>query len=468
MAFKEKITNETDWQSKLSSLQERMLYMFRDELLVDVTFIVDPNNEEKGNNKFSAHKLVLGSTSPVFYSMFYGELKEKSDVINIPDVTVDAFRCLLKHIYKDILELTVETAFSTLYASKKYCISSLSDICIDFLKSNLSTENVLLIFSNALQFDEDELAEICIKFIDEYAFEILNLSTFLDISYDALIFILKRETLNCSEVNIFNALVRWSLAECKRNGMKEDEITPSDQRNAVKDAIKLIRFPAMTVKEFANGPARSKLLTESEKNILFIRFNSSTSKPEVPFSLSPRRPVKFLPKLKACNTYSQLSRIQGLDYTLSNWLGFKVNKPIFIAGCGLFGPIEEGDVWFVEVKLTTSIDAQEYLAEISKPLTSNDEDYHLLVLFDYPIPVEAGKQYHFHVYIRKSSLTFDLGKNLLLRQTVHNFSANDTVEFNLTSLTERTAISEILFYNPIDKLDFKKVTEFTDNNYFPN
>ena len=50
------------------------------------------------------------------------------------------------------------------------------------------------------------------------------------------------------------------------------EINRDNRRKVLCDAIALIRFPLMTVEEFALGPAQSGTLTERETVDLFLYF----------------------------------------------------------------------------------------------------------------------------------------------------------------------------------------------------
>lgn len=67
---------------------------------------------------------------------------------------------------------------------------------------------------------------------------------------DTLVAVLERDTLGIREVRLFNAVVRWSEAECQRQQL---QVTPENKRKALGKALGLIRFPLMTIEEFAAG-----------------------------------------------------------------------------------------------------------------------------------------------------------------------------------------------------------------------
>ena len=59
------------------------------------------------------------------------------------------------------------------------------------------------------------------------------------------------------------------------------------QRRVLGRALSLVRFPLMTVEEFAAGAAQSGLLTDREVVQLFL-YHTVQPRPDVPFSDAPR------------------------------------------------------------------------------------------------------------------------------------------------------------------------------------
>ena len=78
-----------DWQFG-KTLPDRMNYMLQNERMCDVTFHVGANR-----TPIKAHKFMLASASPVFYSMFDGPMAEMGDV-SIPDIEANIFKDILK------------------------------------------------------------------------------------------------------------------------------------------------------------------------------------------------------------------------------------------------------------------------------------------------------------------------------------------------------------------------------------
>lgn len=67
---------------------------------------------------------------------------------------------------------------------------------------------------------------------------------------DTLVAVLERDTLGVREVRLFGAAVRWAEAEAQRQQL---QTTPENKRRVLGKALSLIRFPLMTIEEFAAG-----------------------------------------------------------------------------------------------------------------------------------------------------------------------------------------------------------------------
>ena len=88
--------NNKNWQTTKPTIRERSKYVFNNDLFSDVKFVArGPNGESESKQVIPAHKFVLSISSPVFEAMFYGELAETTDSIELPDCEYDS---LLKSV----------------------------------------------------------------------------------------------------------------------------------------------------------------------------------------------------------------------------------------------------------------------------------------------------------------------------------------------------------------------------------
>lgn len=178
-----------NWQATKTTVKERLSFLFNNEILCDVHFIV---GKEANQQIIPAHKFVLSVGSAVFDAMFNGVLATKSDEVELPDVEPAAFLHLLKFLYSDEVRIGPESVMTTLYTAKKYAVAALEEHCVDFLKSNLGTDNAFLLLTQARLFDEPQLAALCLEMIDKNTADALNAEGFTDIDQDTLNAVLER------------------------------------------------------------------------------------------------------------------------------------------------------------------------------------------------------------------------------------------------------------------------------------
>lgn len=82
-----------NWQATKTTVKERFAFMFNNEILCDVHFIVGRDIQQQ---RIPAHKFVLSVGSAVFDAMFNGTLATRADEIELPDVEPAAFLALLR------------------------------------------------------------------------------------------------------------------------------------------------------------------------------------------------------------------------------------------------------------------------------------------------------------------------------------------------------------------------------------
>jgi BTB/POZ domain-containing protein 1/2 len=151
--------------------------------------------------------------------------------------------------------------------AKKYAVPALENACVDFLKHNLSPDNAFMLLTQARLFDEPQLAALCLEMIDKHTTDaiaaegtidlwtihIFYYPGFTDIDLETLCAVLERDTLRIREAPLYAAIVRWSTEDCHRQQLP---VTPENQRDVLGRALNLIRFPLMTVEEFAQSAGK--------------------------------------------------------------------------------------------------------------------------------------------------------------------------------------------------------------------
>lgn len=128
-------------------------------ITADVHFIFEAE-AEADVVKISANKAVLAASSPVFNAMFNGELKEKGD-IKLVDVSSAAFKEFLQFFYEHQVKLTMDNIADVVKLIDKYDVAGGNPICVNFLKQNLTFDNILWGLNLSIKFRLNELKTFC-------------------------------------------------------------------------------------------------------------------------------------------------------------------------------------------------------------------------------------------------------------------------------------------------------------------
>ncbi|XP_070542420.1 BTB/POZ domain-containing protein 2-like [Ptychodera flava] len=371
-----------NWQATKTAVKERFAFMFNNEILSDVHFIV---GKDMQTQRIPAHKFVLSVGSAVFYAMFNGGMATQSAEVELPDVEPAAFLALLRFLYSDEVQIGPETVMTTLYTAKKYAVPALESACVDFLKRNLSADNAFMLLTQARLFDEPQLAALCLETIDKNTAEALSAEGFTDIDLDTLCVVLERDALGIKECKLFSAVVRWAEAECHRQQISP---TPENRRSVLGRALTLIRFPLMTVEEFASGAAQSGILQDREVVSLFLHF-----------TVNPKPPVEFPDNPRCCLTGKE-QNIQRFQQIETRWgysgtsdrIRFSVNRRIFVVGFGLFGSIHGPADYQVNIQII-HVDSTNVLGQNDTGFSSDGSDSTFRVMFKEPVEICPNVNY---------------------------------------------------------------------------
>ena len=125
------------------------------EIPTDVIFRVTEKDSEKTGEVW-AHWLLLAGSSPVFRKQFFGPMKEKQEVIEIQDTTVEAFTVMINFMYRapavsfTILQNCPQKLCEILNISERYQVVSLTGIVKECLqKLNITSQNMMFTAATA-------------------------------------------------------------------------------------------------------------------------------------------------------------------------------------------------------------------------------------------------------------------------------------------------------------------------------
>ena len=366
--------------------------MFNNDRFSDVKFVVRKmDGEIESKYVIPAHKFVLSISSPVFEAMFYGELAETKDSIELPDCEYESLLELFRFMYSDEANLSGSNVMGVLYLAKKYMVPSLADKCTDYLQDKLDTSNAFSILPKAHQFDEKKLVKRCWKVIDEHCEEALKSDGFATLERSLIEEVVKRDTLNIEEVELFKAVDSWATKKCKEEGLTADGNVK--RKLLGENIVKAIRFPVMKQQDFAGVVLDTKILTQDEVFDVVKYFNSVLSSP-VGF------PVKKRLCAFACCRFENLDNVDSshsYSFGKKDCLIFTVDETISLLGVTLFG--SENSKYSVTIRIKKLDVSGEYLSSVSSifPSVLIEGEFHSFygfrILFPLPIVIERGIRY---------------------------------------------------------------------------
>ncbi len=385
------------------TIRERCKFMFNNELLSDVKFVVrDSQGGSESMKKIPAHKFLLAISSPVFFAMFYGELAETRDSIDISDCEYKSLLELFRFMYSDKVNLNPDNVMQVLYLAKKYMLPSLADKCTEYLGKNLDASNVFHVLPDAQKYEEKDLVNRCWEVIDKEADEAVTSDGFVTIERLVLEELVERDSLTVKEVELFKAVDCWATKECEKQGLAAEG---SVKRRILGERIvKAIRFPVMEEKEFAGIVLDSGILTQRESFDMVKYFNSLLTVPvgfpEAKRAGSHQRMHRFGPGNK--------SKAWRYSRDCSDSIILCADKNIKLHAVSLFG--SENNEYSVTLKVTDLYSGVVLATKTGKFLSQlvqsegGGRDYDAFdVAFEPPVALEGNTKYWFEAFINGPS-----------------------------------------------------------------
>ena len=389
-------TFDDNWQTKHSTIIERTKFIFNNELLSDVEFLVPTSLNEsesrKSQKSIPAHKFVLAISSPVFFAMFYGEMAETEGTVQLPDCDYEGLLELFRYLYCDDVKLNGSNVMQVLYLAKKYMVPSLADKYTEYLRNHLEASNVFSILPQAQKFEDKDLESRCWEVIESHTEEALTSDEFLTLERSIVEAVVKRDVLKVKEVDLFKAVDRWATKELERQG--KTPVRKIKRKILGEEIVKAIRFSLIPEKEFASFVLDCDILTKTEICDMIKHYNHVDLKSPLAFMHSPR-----CRRFHRCNRFAFFRRpgIQDGSWDHNSFLSalkLSVNKSVKLHGVQLFG--REGGEYRVilQVKEESSGSA---LVELSESYFSFKDDAHAYygfeVNFDNPVCLKTDRTY---------------------------------------------------------------------------
>ena len=416
-------TFDDNWQTKRQTISERTKFIFNNELLSDVKFVVPASLNEsesrKSQKSIPAHKFVLAISSPVFFVMFYGEMAETTGTVQLPDCDYESLLELFRYLYCDDVKLSGSNVMQVLYLAKKYLVPSLADKCIEYLQKHLEASNVFSILPQAQKYEEKDLENRCWGVIEMHTEQALMSDEFLTLERSIVESVVKMDVLKVKEVDLFKAVDRWATKELER---REKTCRKIKRKILGEEIVKAIRFSLISKKEFASVVLDCDILTKTEICDMIKFYNDVDLKSPLAFVHSPRT-------LRRCCRFADINRFpltHGGCFDRTYALKLTVNKPVRLHGVQHFGS-EDRD-FTVSLKVKDAITGFS-LAQKSGSYCSVKDDTHAFygfdVKFDNRVCLETNRTYEIISYIQGPAIPwFGEGgeKSVYSQEIVFSFS----------------------------------------------
>ena len=394
------VAREEHWGTTARrTIRERCEFMFNNELLSDIKFVARESSQGGSVKKIPAHKFLLAISSPVFFAMFYGELAEKKDSIDVSDCEYESLLELFRFIYSDEVNLNPDNVMQVLYLAKKYLLPALADKCTEYLRENLDASNAFHVLPDAQKYEEKDLVANCWEVIDEQTDEAVKSEGFVTIERSVLEELVERDSLTIMEVELFKAVDCWAAKECEKQGVAAEG---SMKRRILGERIvKGIRFPVMEQKEFASVVLDCDILTKKE-SFDMVKYFSSVLNVPVEFSEATR--AGSHKRISRFQRFESDTKSNGWHYISDrcNAIILSVDKNIKLYSVCLFGSENNEYSFTIRVSYKDSgvVLATKTGKFLSKLVESEKGVYHGFdIALDPPLALKAHSKYCFKAYI---------------------------------------------------------------------
>lgn len=216
--------------------------------LCDVTLKV-------GEQKFSAHRIVLAATIPYFNAMFTHDMVEANmNEITMEGIEPSALEAMVNFAYTGNVAITRHNAQSILIAANFLQLTGIRDACCEFFKDRLHISNCLSVRMFADQYMCKDLVEAANKFIQGHFKEVSLTGDFLGLAKEELMDIISSDELNiCSEEEVFEAVLEWI------------KFREKDRKEDLPELMVQVRLPLLTPPYLSDRVATEALIKNSLK-----------------------------------------------------------------------------------------------------------------------------------------------------------------------------------------------------------
>lgn len=203
---------------------------------------------------------LMGHSEPFRVMLGKGELSEPGD-IRLPDIMPDTFKTFLHCIYHGdcdgiVEKLDFKDSCDLLYLVEKYMVTFLKCKLTEHMTKIMkkSFKNVFIALKHPVCFQEPKLEKLLSNYVTMKTKDVISNNSFLEISEEGLMFIVKQPFVSVPEVSLWKAVVKWA-----EHPTITDEGEVLENREVVK-FLKEMHFTDMTCEEFCTQVVPTDML----------------------------------------------------------------------------------------------------------------------------------------------------------------------------------------------------------------
>lgn len=203
---------------------------------------------------------LMGHSEPFRVMLGKGELSEPGD-IRLPDIRPDTFKTFLHCIYHGdcdgiVEKLDFKDSCDLLYLVEKYMVTFLKFKLTEHMTKMMkqSFNNVFTALKHPVCFQEPKLEKLLSNAVSMKTKDVISNDSFLEISEEGLMFIVKQPSVSVPEVLLWKAVVKWA-----EHPTTTDEGEVLENREVVK-FLKEMHFTDMTCEEFCTQVVPTDML----------------------------------------------------------------------------------------------------------------------------------------------------------------------------------------------------------------
>ncbi|EDQ84649.1 uncharacterized protein MONBRDRAFT_30025 [Monosiga brevicollis MX1] len=225
---------------------QEMKQVINENQYSDITFIVGDTRE-----KIHAHRIILAARCEVFRAMFAEQRaqaksgKKDNVPLVLPDVRPSAtnapkekkqsshvngnqlFLAVLEYIYTNSCTLKPSTVVDVLASAIEYGLDGLAACCANYITDNLTVDTACGAIQAAIAYDQIELRDRCMTFIEEHTAEVFHSKHFVEISAETFAHILESDKLRVPESTVLEVAKNWASVNAVVTGQSlKDTIAP--------------------------------------------------------------------------------------------------------------------------------------------------------------------------------------------------------------------------------------------------